>query len=85
MEPNQIRAAQVRLSWVFAIKPGDRIMLGQEGVHFIDTHAPATVVRVLLAITAAEKAGFNSIGSQNRLPAPIIELDVIWPEGFGKV
>ena len=61
MEPNQIRAAQVRLSWVFAIKPGDRIMLGQEGVYFIDTHAPATVVRVFLAITAAERRDLTQL------------------------
>ena len=89
-------AAPIRLTWVFARKPtGDFkariVMLGQHmqaGVHFNDTHAPvptATVVRLLLAMTAAEGRDFTQLDVKTAfLTAPIdIELDVLLPEGFG--
>ena len=90
------KAAPIRLTWVFARKPtGDYkariVMLGQHmqaGVHFNDTHAPvpaATIVRLLLAITAAEGREFTQLDVKTAfLTAPMdIELDVILPEGFG--
>ena len=91
------KAAPIRLSWVFVVKPtGDYkariVMMGQhmkEGIHFNDTHAPVpspTIVRLFFAITARGGRDFTQLDVKTAfLTAPLdIELDVLLPQGFGR-
>ena len=82
LNPDQwTKAPPVRLTWVFAKKDVYKariVMLGQhmqEGVHFNDTHSPVpsvTCVRLILAITAAERRDLTQMDVKTAfLNAPI--------------